>query len=300
VSDVTVVIGNYNGEELLRDCIVSARRQSLEPAAILVVDGGSTDRSASVANQLGVKFVARENRGLGYLYNRGVADAATEYVFLANNDIALTPGCLEALAVTLEAHPDTFAVDARQLDWSGSRTIHGRTTLTRGALVREHLPGLHLDHNGAASDVVPTVCANGAAMMVRRTMFCELGGFDETFFMDWEDLDLCWRAWLRRWRTLYVPRAIVRHRVGAVTTEALRPRRAASSHHNLARFAVKCLPWSAAARVLAGEMLRLPAHPRAISIGLGRLFFELPAVARERAALGPKQPTYDALTGSLR
>ena len=53
-------------------------------------------------------------------------------------------------------------------------------------------------------------------MLVRRERLLELGGFDETFFMDFEDLDLCWRAWLRGWASVYVPDAVVRHRVGAV------------------------------------------------------------------------------------
>ena len=98
----------------------------------------------------------------------------------------------------------------------------------------------------------------------------ELGGFDETFFMEWEDLDLCWRAWLRGWSTMYVPRAVVRHRVGAVTGEAVLARRLVSSHHNLMRFALKCLPRGAATRVVAGELLRLPRHPRLIGPALVR------------------------------
>jgi GT2 family glycosyltransferase len=287
MSSVTAVIGNHNGEHLLRDCIVSLAEQSLPPRSILVVDGASTDESESVSRELGTSFVGELNSGLGYLYNRGVARAQTEYVFLANNDIGLFPDCLEHLAAALDAQPTAFAADAQQLDWSGKRTIHANTTLTRGPLLREHLPGLHLDHNVQATGITPTVCANGAAMMIRRTMFRELGGFDETFFMEWEDLDLCWRAWLRGWRTLYVPDAVVRHHVGAVTTASVRPRRSASSHHNLMRFALKCLPRRAAARIVVGELLRLPAHPRAVSIGLGSVICELPAILRERAHIGP-------------
>ena len=110
--------------------------------------------------------------------------------------------------------------------------------------------------------------AHGAAMLVRRDVLLELGGFDETFFIEWEDLDLCWRAWLRGHRSVYVPAASVRHRVGAATTAADLTPRLASSHHNLMRFALKCLPARAAARVLAGELLRLPAHPRLIAPAL--------------------------------
>ena len=113
--------------------------------------------------------------------------------------------------------------------------------------------------------------ASGANMAVRRRMFEELGGFDGRLLAGWEDTEICWRAWLRGWSTVYVPDALLRHRVGAVTTSAVAPRRSASSHHNMMRFALKCLPPAAAARVLLGELVRLPAHPRAIARGAAEL-----------------------------
>ena len=75
------------------------------------------------------------------------------------------------------------------------------------------------------------MCANGAAMLVRRDALLELGGFDETFFMELEDIDLCWRAWLRGWPSVYVPdglRAPPRrrgHDGGAALTPRLASRR---------------------------------------------------------------------------
>ena len=85
--------------------------------------------------------------------------------------------------------------------------MHARTTLRRGSLFHELLPGLRIDLVVPAAENIATVTANGAAMLVRRSAFLELGGFDETFFMDLEDLDLCWRAWLRGWGSVYVPDA---------------------------------------------------------------------------------------------
>jgi N-acetylglucosaminyl-diphospho-decaprenol L-rhamnosyltransferase len=293
VSEVTAVIGNYNGAALLPDCISSLRSPTLVPREIVVVDAASTDASDAVATKFGAVFIRERNEGLGSLYNRGALESNDDYVFFANNDIALLPECLEALVAVLDAKTSAFAADARQLDWAGSRTIHARTTLTRGRLLREYLPGLHLDHNVWSETVAPTVCANGAAMLVRREMFNELGGFDPTFFMEWEDLDLCWRARLCGWPTLYVPEAVVRHRVGAVTTRKLQPARSASSHHNLMRFALKCFPRRAATRVVLGEALRLPAHPRAISRGFAALASELPDIRRERARLRPSQAVFE-------
>jgi N-acetylglucosaminyl-diphospho-decaprenol L-rhamnosyltransferase len=292
---VTAVIGNYNGEHLLGDCLASLAAQTLGPTAILVVDGESSDASRTVAEAVGATFIARENRGLGYLYNEGVAASETEFVFLANNDIAADAACLEQLVAVLERDDTAFAADAHQTSWEEGRTIHARTTLTSGRMHGEFLPGLHLDPNVPASSPAPTVCANGAAMLVRRSMYEELGGFDETFFMEWEDLDLCWRAWMNGWRTIYVPHATVRHRVGAATTRAIQPRRSASSHHNLVRFALKCLPLATAARVVLGEAARLPAHPRAVSAGLTRVTRELPAILRQRRRLAPNRALLEAM-----
>jgi GT2 family glycosyltransferase len=294
---IAVVIGNHNGTAVLSDCLSSIRAQTLAPADIVVVDGESTDESAALAERHGVRVIRHRNLGLGVLYNLGVAATTADYVFLANNDIALDPVCLERLHAAMTRDDSIVAADARQLDWAGEKTIHARTTLSRGRLTREFLPGLHLDPNVPATGVTPTVCANGAAMLVRRSLFDELGGFDETFFMEWEDLDLCWRGWLRGFTTVYVPDAVVRHRVGAVTTDAVRPRRSASSHHNLVRFALKVLPPAAAARVVAGELIRLPAHPRAVTAGLANVVRELPAIRRERRRAGPSDAVFRSLVG---
>jgi GT2 family glycosyltransferase len=291
VSAVAAVVGNFEGAELLPDCLASLRRQTHPPEEVVVVDAASRDASVEVARLLGARVIRTENRGLGALYNAGVHATGAGYVLLANNDVAFEDGCVAALASALDEDASRFAADARQLDWSGTRLVHGHTRLTRGRLTGEYLPGLHLDHLAEVESTRPTVCANGAAMLVRRERMLELGGFDETFFMEWEDLDLCWRAWLRGWATVYVPAATVRHRVGAVTTADMLPRRSASSHHNLVRFALKCLPWRAAARVVAGELARLPRHPRAVASGLAAVAVELPQILRLRRRLGPKDET---------
>jgi GT2 family glycosyltransferase len=291
--DVAAVIGNHGGERLLAECVESLRGQTLPPAEIVVVDGASTDRSVAVARELGVRILERENRGLGHLYNEGARTTDARFVLLLNNDVALDERCLELLVAALADDEARFAADAHQLDWDGGTTIHARTMLQRGGLVREHLPGLRLDHLVPAETTVPTVAANGASMLVRRELLLDLGGFDETFFMEWEDLDLCWRAWLRGLPTVYAPQARVRHRVGAATSRQHRPRRSASSHHNLVRFALKCLPPEAAARVVGGELLRLPRHPRPVGLGLARVLRELPEIVRLRREIRPSSAHLD-------
>jgi GT2 family glycosyltransferase len=293
VTEVAVIIGNHQGERLLPDCLASLQRQTVQPAEIVVVDGGSTDDSRSVAARYDTRFVELENRGLGTLYNAGVGATSAPYILLSNNDVAYEPACVELLAAALDDDDARFAADALQLDWAGTRVVKARTTIRRGPLLHEYVPGLHLEHAAPAESVVPTVAAHGAAMLVRRSMFAELGGFDETFFMDAEDLDLCWRAWLRGWSSVYVPQARLRHRVGGAMTPAIRNPRLVSGHHNMLRFALKCLPGQAVARVLAGELLRLPRHPRVIPPALAQLGRELPEILGLRRAIQPSGELFE-------
>ena len=285
--DLAAVIGNHAGERLLPACIASLRAQTLQPREIIVVDGASTDRSVEVATALGARVLVRPNRGLGHLYNEGARAATAPFVFLSNNDVALDDRCLELLAAELARNETLFAADPRQVDWSGDRLVHARAELRRGALLRRAIPGFDLDLTAPAGGVVPTVSANGGAMLVRREMMLRLDGFDETFFMDFEDLDLCWRAWLQGWGSVYVPEAWLRHKVGAVTHAGVMRRRLSSSHHNLLRFALKCLPAREAATVVAGELLRLPRHPLLIVPALLAIARELPEIVAERRRARP-------------
>jgi len=296
--DVAVVIGNYQGERVLGDCFESLTAQTLAPVEVIVVDAGSTDASEAIARSAGADFLRTENRGLGHLYNLGAERATADFVFLLNNDVALDERCTELLAAELGADERRFAADPRQVSWDGHELVHARTEIRRGRLLGELLPGFAIDLRVPAQTIVPTVCANGGAMLVRRDRLLELGGFDETFFMDFEDIDLCWRAWLRRWPSVYVPGAWLRHRVGAVTSSSILPRRLRSSHHNLLRFALKCLPASAAGQVLAGELARLPAHPTLVAPALWRVARELPEILSQRRDIRPRRDFLDwALAG---
>lgn len=287
MADVAAVIGNYRGERLLPECLDSLSRQTRPPRETIVVDAGSGDRSVAVARDLGARTIVTENRGLGHLYNVGAREAAAELVFLANNDIVLDERCLELLAEPLEADETLFAADPVQVEWERGRRFHGRSSISRGPLFRQLLPGYRLDLNGDADAVVPTLAANAGGMLVRRRMLLELGGFDDTFFLDYEDLDLCWRAWLRGWGSVHVPEASFRHRLGATNDPEVLARRYRSSHHNMLRFALKCLPARGLVRFLAAELLRLPRHPRVIGPAIVDVARELPEILRLRRELPP-------------
>jgi GT2 family glycosyltransferase len=283
---VAAVIGNYQGEHLLPAVLESLANQTHPLTETLVVDGASTDASRAVAESHGARFIQYPNRGLGFLYNRGLEATTAEYVLLLNNDVALDRRCVELLAEAVSEDAQRFAADPKQWSWDGERLVHGRTTIRRNGYFRRLVPGFEVDLRAPAEELAFTLCTNGGAMMVRRSMALELGGFDETFFLDFEDLDLGWRAWLRGWSSVHVPAATVRHRVGAATSPSLRRRRLVSSHHNLIRFAVKCLPRRDAAGVVAVEVARLAVHAAIVAPALAQAVREAPEILRERRSLG--------------
>jgi GT2 family glycosyltransferase len=225
----------------------------------------------------------------------GARAAGGGLILLANADVVFEQHCLERLAEALAADEGRFAADPTQLDWTGRRVIHARTTVRRGPLARQVLPGFVLDENTPADGVTPSVLANGAAMLVRRERLLGLGGFDETFFLEFEEIDLCWRAWLRGWETVHVADALVRHHVGGATPPELRVRRLRSAHHNRVRFALKCLPPRAAARLLAGQAIATARHPLLGLPALARVATELPEILRERRAIRPTREVFERL-----
>ena len=213
---VSVIILNYNGAQHLPTCTESLQVQTLaDQLEIIVVDNGSTDDSEQVVRPYGVTFLALgENHGFGKGNNLGARTAAGKYLFFVNNDMRFEPDCVEQMVQVLESDETIFSADARQYSWDGQCLLHAGTAIRPASRWYYQYPGLRFDPRVEVSQPmdIPFGCAGH--LMVRKWMFDELKGFDNTFFIDYEDVDLCWRAWLRGWRSLYVPEAVVYHKVG--------------------------------------------------------------------------------------
>ncbi len=119
--DVSVIIPAYNEAERLPQAVESARRQSLPPREIIVVDDGSTDGTAEVARKLGVRVISQENKGLPGARNSGIRAARGEWIALLDSDDIWEPDKLERQRVALEACPQAvlIACDYRQFTDSG-------------------------------------------------------------------------------------------------------------------------------------------------------------------------------------
>ena len=250
------MVANWNGANHLKIALPTLKRQTYSPLEILVVDNGSVDSSHQVAAENEVTWVAMtQNRGLAAAWNEGARQALGQYLIFLNNDMRFPPDFVRMLVAILHDNPDLFAADARQLDWEGSTEIHSATRLRTGSFpYRGLIPGLDFvqESVGGVTDVMQA----SAAMAVRRSMFENLGGFDERLLVGWEDTEICWRAWLRGWRTVLVPEAVCWHHLGSSSR---------SGHGAAARFrgtlggrllfAMKHLPWPYAVSTWAVSVL---------------------------------------------
>ena len=215
---VSVVIVNWNGAEHLRLCLPSLAAQSLPPVEIIVVDNCSSDDSAEVARNFGVRWLPLDlNLGLAPALNRGAAIAQGDLLLIVNNDMRFDAGLVAALAEPLQRNEKIFATDAMQFNWDGSRRAHLALLLTKepgqGDASTELVPGLHF-YQQPRAETSPVFMACGAATMLRKAFFEQLGGFDDRLPLGYEDSEICWRAWVHGWKTVYVPGAICWHRVG--------------------------------------------------------------------------------------
>jgi GT2 family glycosyltransferase len=216
---VSVIIVNWNGEEHLRLCLPSLATQSFKSLEIIVVDNRSSDDSAKVARSLGARWLPlEENLGLAPALNRGAAIARGDLLLFVNNDMRFDPGFVAALAAPLERDEEIFATDGMQFDWDGTVRGHLATRLTNVPPKRdsstELVPGLYFYQQEQTGES-PVFMASAACMMVRRTLFEKIGGFDDRLPLGYEDVEISWRAWVHRWKILYVPTAICWHRVGS-------------------------------------------------------------------------------------
>ena len=239
--DVSVVVVSWNTSRRLERCLAAvgpaARQASVE---IIVVDNGSTDGSqAMVAERFPhVRLVQnRDNQGYGRAANVGVREGRGRYALILNSDCEPAPGALAAMAERLDRDPAVGGVFCKLLNPDGSLqpSVHGRFpspwamlgdlfgwSSLRHAVYRR--PRLHrwllrgtLRLHEFERDVE---WGGGACLLVRRSAFDAVGGFDERFFMYYEDLDLCHRLRDAGHRLLYTPAATAVHHWGESTAQA--------------------------------------------------------------------------------
>lgn len=233
--DLSIIIVNWNGGSLLTRCVEtivsSAPSVSYE---VLIIDNASSDDSLDqlrgseaaapmiASKQLRI-VVNPENRGFGAANNQAFALTDSPFVFLLNLDTEVPPGTIDTLIQKLTSDPKIGACGPKMLNADGTtqtsvffnppcvwHTIMSQLWLYRLLPRRmrgELLLGWHWSHDRERS--VPML--GGAAILAKREMIEQVGGFNERFHMYSEDSEWCWRITQKGWRLMFVPEAILLH-----------------------------------------------------------------------------------------
>jgi GT2 family glycosyltransferase len=216
---VAVVVPSWNSRELLARCLDSLADQGAE-LETMVVDNGSTDGSVELLRERGVPHVAlSRNTGFAAAVNLGAARTAAEAILVLNADTMLEPGCAGRLLDALDADASLGGAQPRILqleDAAGppgplaqARLYSAGQALTRDGRAFELGAGAKQRPELLAPREIFGAC--GAACLLRRELFADLGGYDERYFAFYEDVDLNVRAQVAGWSFEYVPEAIVWH-----------------------------------------------------------------------------------------
>jgi GT2 family glycosyltransferase len=218
---IDVIIPNYNGASYLPTCLNALRRQTRRDFCVVVIDDGSTDESRELLTRLypEVQVIAMpRNSGFAAAANAAFHATGGDFVVLLNNDTEAQPRWLEHLIGALDRYPEYAFAASKLMLFDRRDHIHSAGDYYRA----DGVPGNRgvWERDSARYNVMEEVfgpCAGAAAY--RRAALEELAEddrvFDEDLVMYCEDVDLNLRARLRGLRTIYVPRAIVYHRLSA-------------------------------------------------------------------------------------
>jgi GT2 family glycosyltransferase len=221
-SDLAVVVVSFNVRELLSRCLGSVA----DAGQVVVVDNGSVDGSADmVAEEFpGVDLLAwPDNRGFSAAVNAGAQRVRGEALLLLNPDASLPAGALHAMGAALDRRPRAWAIGFRQVDTNGRFQLAVgpppslALDLVRGLVQRALDRGDErvadwADRLLARSMRVPWVA--GSSLLVRRDAFEQIRGFDERFFLYFEDIDFCLRLRRAGGEVWYEPSITVVHERG--------------------------------------------------------------------------------------
>jgi GT2 family glycosyltransferase len=216
VSFVTVC---FNTPELIRVLLRGVEQARFSfPFEYFLVDNGHDETADMVRSLFPWVTVIRSGRNVGYGAGNNLAfrRARGEYVMLVNPDLTVFPGEMERLLACMDSHPRIGVLGPRVDNPNGTRqesctrfpsllmpayrrTALGKTPWGKRALDQYFMRDIPHD------EIHDTDALYGSAVLIRGEALREIGHFDERFFMYYEDVDLCRRAWERAWRVTYAP-----------------------------------------------------------------------------------------------
>ena len=211
---VSVIILNFNGQELLHDCLISVLNTCYPNYEVIVVDNASTDRSCEMVEREfpHVKLVRNQiNCGYSKGNNIGILRSIGDFVVLLNNDTVVTPNWLYELVHEAKQNPDCF-YQPKILFFENNRINSTGNCIQFFGFAFPR--GMGVIDVGQYDSKCEVSYASGACVLASRKLVETVGLLDEGFFTFYEDVNWGWRALMLGYTSIYVPSAVIYHRWG--------------------------------------------------------------------------------------
>ena len=217
---VSIIILNYNGINDLEKCFESLYNLNYKNVELILVDNKSQDKSVELIKNkyADVKlYELKKNFGFAEGNNKGMVHANGEYVALLNMDTWVDPNWLTELVKAAQSSEKIGIVgskiyyyyDRKTVNFAGSSCDKYGNTVQIGAKTVEN----ELFNK---QEQKKTFFACGASMLFKRELYNKIKLFDPSYFMYFEDVDFCWRAWIFGYDVIYVPTSIIYHKINRI------------------------------------------------------------------------------------
>ncbi|MWB99234.1 glycosyltransferase family 2 protein [Agromyces seonyuensis] len=243
---ILIVTVAYDSDAVLPTFLDSVSAATSAPVALAVADNAASDSTRRIAEQYGAGYLALDNPGYGTAANAAVRafGAEADWVLVANPDVTLGPGSLDVLAAVGVADPaigslGPLITDADGTVYPSARQLPRIVSGAGHVVFRNLWPSNPFSAAYRRANEAPVdrdaEWLSGACLLIRRTAFDEVGGFDEGYFMYFEDVDLGARLLEAGWRNHYAPAAAVVH-TGAHSTAKSMTKMSLAHHESASRF----------------------------------------------------------------
>lgn len=216
---VSIIIANWNGGEVMKNCLIFLEKISYPNWEVIIVDNGSTDNSENAIIDFKIRIkkykIIKNSKNLGFApaNNQGYKKSDGKYLLLLNNDTEVTKDFLDILVKKMEADSSVGVIQPKikLLDKPGYLDNAGSFFTWIGFLRHRGF----LQKDGSEFDKEMEIfSAKGACMIIRKDIVDRIGLFDDKFFSYFEESDFCWRVWLSGYRVVFYPKSLIYHKVG--------------------------------------------------------------------------------------
>lgn len=224
---VSIIITNYNGMEVLEDCIRSVSKINYPNFEVVLVDDVSKDKSIQSVEKykkvFDLKiFKNKKNMGFAGANNEGLKHATGDYVLLLNNDTTVDKNLLLKLVERFEEDKKVGAGQAKiHLMDKPTHLDNAGAFLTRTGFLA-HWGFMQKDKKEYKKER-EIFSAKGACLFVKREVLDKVGLFDGDYGSYMEETDFCWRVWLAGWKIIYFPQTFIHHKVGFTFSKQFNP-----------------------------------------------------------------------------